>query len=345
MTAGLSRRTLLAGLLAPAPERGWLRLPDLPEAFGGQFAGVHRGALIVAGGSRFPVPLEEGGTKKWFADVFVLTGRGGPWRRFMLPRPLGYGGSVSHSRGVLLIGGSSEEGHTASCLWLRWNGQSIETEDAPQLPVPLSLCGAAALGDTAYVLGGHQSPSAAPAETTLYTLDLRGAGAAWKAAGPFPGPGRILASMAAAAGRILVAGGATIEPGSSGTPVRGRYLSDAWSYEPVAGWRALPPLPELTCAAPSFGFPGGFAIAGGSDGTLDRQAAALGARHPGFSRNLKVFDLQRQRWSIAGGMPFSLVTTTAALWDGLAVIPGGETRPGQRSSAVWALPLAALGRA
>ena len=34
---------------------GWRRLPDLPLALAGQFAGVHNGALIVAGGSHFPV--------------------------------------------------------------------------------------------------------------------------------------------------------------------------------------------------------------------------------------------------------------------------------------------------
>ena len=64
---------------------GWSELPPLPPATGQQkqngvaspFAGVHNGALIVAGGANFHKGrLWEGGKKIWWDDVFVLTKTG-----------------------------------------------------------------------------------------------------------------------------------------------------------------------------------------------------------------------------------------------------------------------------
>ncbi|MGH9630617.1 MAG: hypothetical protein ACRD7E_20080, partial [Bryobacteraceae bacterium] len=82
LAAGLgSWRARAAG--GPPEIFRWERLPDLPSAISGQFAGVSGGclsrnsrttdscALIVAGGSYFPVPLLEGGRKVWVDTVFV----------------------------------------------------------------------------------------------------------------------------------------------------------------------------------------------------------------------------------------------------------------------------------
>lgn len=66
----------------------WWRLPDLPLGLGGQFAGVHNGALIVAGGSWFPVSKWEGGAKEWVSRVFVLERLDSEWKKFELPQPL-----------------------------------------------------------------------------------------------------------------------------------------------------------------------------------------------------------------------------------------------------------------
>jgi SSS family solute:Na+ symporter len=63
---------LLAVLSPPAaatdtPESAlqWSRLPDLPDplGLGGPFVGTSNNALIVAGGSNFPVSPFQGGTK------------------------------------------------------------------------------------------------------------------------------------------------------------------------------------------------------------------------------------------------------------------------------------------
>jgi len=48
----MTRRNLLSAMLAPAALREVrvAALPPLPESIAGQFAGVHAGRLIVAGG-------------------------------------------------------------------------------------------------------------------------------------------------------------------------------------------------------------------------------------------------------------------------------------------------------
>ena len=83
----------------------WSQLPALPdhEGFAAPFAGVSGGALIVAGGANFPGKKPwEGGTKVWYDKVFVLERNTNQWRvAGRLPRPLGYGVSVTTSNGVI----------------------------------------------------------------------------------------------------------------------------------------------------------------------------------------------------------------------------------------------------
>ncbi len=320
---------------AASREPRWISLPVLPEGLAGQFAGVHQDQLIVAGGSLFRVPSWSGGQREWSAKAYLLAQPDGAWREHGLPFALAHGATVSHPRGMLLIGGSDPSGHQKRCWWLRAKGGSLRVEPAPELPVPLAYCGAALVGETAYVFGGQSSPAATRAESVLYSVNPGQQGASWKAERAFPGAGRIYAAVASAGGKLYVAGGASLSANADGKPQR-TYLRDAWCYEPHLGWRALPGLPLLSCAAPSLGVGDRFAVFGGSDGSLDARVGELRERHPGFPRTIQVFSPGRNAWDTPGKVPFSLVAATATEWRGLAVIPGGEDRPSHRSRAVWA---------
>src|SRR6185369_2510250 len=87
----------------------WKALPPLPDALGvaGAFAGESGGALLVAGGANFPDKMPwEGGKKVWHDTVWVLERPDGAWREAgRLPRPLGYGVSVTHHGSVVCVGG------------------------------------------------------------------------------------------------------------------------------------------------------------------------------------------------------------------------------------------------
>jgi len=336
----------MAPSIVSAAETGtpwpWRRLPDLPLALAGQFAGVHNGALLVAGGSHFPVSKWEGGVKRWVDTIFVLTAPNARWQEYHLPRPIGYGGSISTPRGLLMAGGGDEKLNFAECLWLRWNGKGIDLADGPPLPERIANCASALLGQTAYLVGGQGDPVATSASRAVYLLDVTRDGAEWRVGPELPATGRILPSVAASELGVFVAGGASLAPDASGAPAR-TYLGDAWLLPPGGGWRRLPDLPELTCAAPAFATRSGFFVLGGSDGVLAARENELRDAHPGFSRRAKVYHARSSSWDIASELPFSLVTTTPAVWRGQVALPGGEDRPAHRSASVYAVPLSRTG--
>ena len=115
--------TLFLGVDCPSIAKDifqWSELSTLPPAadqekqpgVAGPFVGVHKDALIVAGGANFPDALPwQGGKKIWWDDIFVLEKKENDsyqWNkenRFTLPRPLAYGVSISTEEGVVCIGG------------------------------------------------------------------------------------------------------------------------------------------------------------------------------------------------------------------------------------------------
>ena len=62
---------------------------------------------------------------------------------------------------------------------------------------------------------------------------------------------------------------------------------------------------------------------------------------PLFPRDVVAYDTRADRWAKVGEMPLGVVTTTAATWRGLVVIPSGETRPGIRTPKVQGLRIEA----
>jgi N-acetylneuraminic acid mutarotase len=154
---------LLAVALLP-PLLSWSRLPEVPDAvgFAGVYAGTSGGALLVAGGANFPAaPPWDGGGKVWHDRVFVLLPGAPAWQAAgVLPRPLGYGASVSHGDCVVCIGGSDADAHHAAVFAVRWDGRRIAVVPLPDLPGPLALHCAALIGDRVFVAGGTASPAA-----------------------------------------------------------------------------------------------------------------------------------------------------------------------------------------
>ena len=339
--------SLLAGLVvdssaAQATPLPWTKLSALPdrEGFAGSFAGASGGALLVAGGANFPDAKPwDGGAKTWYDTVFVLDQPGGAWRHGgALPRPLGYGVSVSHRRGLVCIGGSAAREHHASVLVLKWNAkaQRVETEPLLGMPEPrANLCGAL-VDDTVFVCGGTAAPDATNALNTLFAMNLSPRRPGWRTLEPLPGPGRILAVAGAHAGSFYVFGGAALRAGTDGKPARD-YLRDAWRYTPGKGWKRLADLPRSAVAAPSPApvMNGKLLLLGGDDGL---QASTPPTEQKGFARDILAYDPKTDQWERLGELPFSHVTTATVSWAKHVVVPTGEIRPGVRSPEVWAMP-------
>lgn len=335
LAAGLALVTL-AGELA-ATELRWEQLAPLAGSNGvaGAFAGVSGGALLVAGGANFPDKKPwEGGTKVWHDRVFVLESPSGAWREAgKLPSPLGYGIAISHKSGLVCIGGSDARKHHAFVRILRWFESRLEIQTLPDLPQACANMSGALVGETIYVAGGIDAPTATNAMDSLFALDLPLAKPVWRRLEPLPAPGRMLAVAGAHGDSFYLFGGAALKPGPDGKPVR-EWLRDAHRYTPGKGWRRLADMPRPAVAAPSPApvLNGQLLILGGDDGA---QVNTPPAEHKGFPRDVLAYDPKTDRWTSFGEAPFSLVTTPAVEWNGRIVIPGGEVRPGIRSTEVW----------
>jgi N-acetylneuraminate epimerase len=320
----------------------WLQLPPLPdkEGFAAMYAGVSGGALLAAGGANFPGQKPwEGGEKTWYDTVFVLEKPDGRWQiAGKLPRPLGYGVSVTHHGTVVCAGGSDAARHHSDCFKLEWRGGRLMTTPMPPLPRPVANASGALLGNTLYIAGGIETPDATAALKTFYALDLAAEPPVWRALEPWPGPARMLAVAAALDGSFYLASGADLSAGPDGKPVR-TYLKDAHRYTPGKGWKRLADPPRAAVAAPS---PApvtgrtGFLVISGDDAS---QLATPPTQHPGFPKTVLTYDVRRGEWSESGATPAPRVTVPVVEWRGAWQIISGEQRPGVRSPEVWSFRL------
>ncbi|MEW6307047.1 MAG: sodium/solute symporter [Verrucomicrobiota bacterium] len=326
----------------PAPTERvlhWEKLPAIPDrvGFASPFAGTHNGALLVAGGANFPDKLPwEGGTKTWYDSIFVLENPQAQWKTAgQLPRPLGYGVSLSTKDGVLCLGGSDAQRHYADAFLLQWNNSQVSTQPLPPLPKPCAnFCGAI-LGNTVYVAGGIETPTATVALKTFWSLSLTNIQAGWRELEPWPGPARMLATAGAQEGSFFLISGAGLKAGPDGKPVR-EWLRDAYRFTPGKGWKRIADLPRVSVAAPTPALaigPAHLLVLGGDDGA---QINAAPTEHKGFPRDVLAYHTITDTWARMGEVPFSLVTTPAVEWNNRFIVPGGEARPGIRSTEVWA---------
>ncbi|MGH9848932.1 MAG: galactose oxidase [Blastocatellia bacterium] len=317
----------------------WTKLPPLPDrhGFAGAFAGVSNGALIVAGGANFPAqPVWEGGKKFWSDKIFVLEKPDGQWQSGgALPKPLGYGVSITTDRGLLCIGGADAQQHYNEVFLLEWIEGKIKRTALPLLPQPCAYASGAKLGKVIYAAGGTATPTATQALKTFWSLDLSKRDARWQELAAWPGPERMLSVAAAQADAFYLFSGASLSATPDGNSKR-TYLKDAYRYQQGKGWQRIADLPHPVVAAPtpaaSFD-KSQIVIFGGDDGS--KAGFQPVKAHPGFSRRVLAFHTGSNQWTDAGEGEAAHVTTASLAWRGGFVIPSGEVRPGVRSPAVW----------
>lgn len=336
---------ILLGLLV-ALCTTWLpaveRLPALPDdhGFAGMFAGVSNGTLLVAGGANFPDKKPwEGGTKVWYDRVFALSSAEGEWRDIgKLPRPLGYGVSVTHANGVICVGGSDAARHYADVFCVEWKAGKLIVKDLPALPQPLANAAGALVGDALFVVGGQEAPDSKTASAAVWKLELLSAKPRWERVADCPGSARIFPVAAEADGALWIAGGAELVT-EDGKAAR-RYLADAYRFDLHGGWKRIADLPAPVVAAPS---PApvdakGLYLLGGDDGS---QVGADPRTHRGFGSTILRYDLHAEKWQPVGRWNAPRVTAPCVLWNGKWIVPSGEVRPGVRSPEVQAVSLIA----
>lgn len=331
----------------------WGQLPALPDSIGfaGSFAGVSNGALVAAGGANFGrggTPW-NGASKTWYDQTYVLEEPKGEWKKAgKLPRPLGYGVSVSWKDGLICIGGSNAAGHYADVFILHYKNGEISSEALPPLPkTNANACGAV-IGNIVYLAGGMESPDSKTSEKIFWSLDLSQKEKKWQELPAWPGPSRMMAVAGVQNGMFYLFGGGELFADEQGRQQR-RFLNDAYQYNPEKGWTKLADLPMPAVAAPSPAFDAGDAgllVLGGDNGKYFDQNDNLRENHPGFSDKIWAYHPESNSWSDFGTIPvdkkpdaaanpnnstWAPVTTPLVVWNGDLILPGGEARPGTRT--------------
>jgi solute:Na+ symporter, SSS family len=339
----------------------WVNLPSIPDkiGFAGSFAGVSNGALIVAGGANFP---ENAGPwsdkpKTWYDDIFVLEAPGKQWKKAgKLPHPLGYGVSLTWRDGIIFIGGSNKDRHYSDCFILTYSSGTIKTEELPALPFSLANSCGAIVNDVVYVAGGLTSPSSSKTENIFLALDLKEAASSrkWKVLPGWPGPPRMFAVAGSQENSFFLFSGVDITGSLKDTAALAKriFLKDAYRYTPGKGWVKLADLPHATAAAPNPAFASGqnhLLIFGGDEGTHAMLQFQLKHKHPGFGADILAYHTITNTWTSMGKIPKLLnrdhdtnpnasdwppVTLPLVLWKNTIVLPGGEIRPGVRTTRV-----------
>ncbi len=330
----------------------WQPLAELPpvgeqsESLGvaGPYVGVHNDALIVAGGANFPKPY-WGENKVWHDDIWVLerssNGTLNQWKNGgSLPRPLGYGASVSLPQGVLCIGGNDAERTYSEVFLLKWDrsGNSVERESLPSLPKTIAYTAATSVGSKVYVIGGTETNELSSALNKLWILDMENIGDGWQERPGLPGPARGFNLIATQNNgyeeRIYIfSGRRETEKGDL------EFLKDAYSYSPATGlWSRLADSPACMMAGEAI--PVGenhiFAV-GGADGSLFHAADDLKGDHPGFPKRAWAYNALTNTWQDGGAIPQNQVTTQVAKWGDAFVIASGEIKPRVRTPQIWEL--------
>jgi len=301
-------------------------VPD-SRGFAGAFTGVAGGALILAGGTNVAGDRWRNPRKEWHDAIWVLECQDGAWKKVgRLPRPCGYGVSVSVDGGLICIGGGDASTHHAEVFRLDWYGDSIWRTPLPPLPSPCAFgCGALA-GRVVYVAGGLTNPWDTTALRTFWALDLDATDAGWRALDPWPGKERMLAAAGVDGATFYLFSGAALSPGRE-------YLRDAYRYLPTTGWERIADLPRPAVAAPS-PTPGLLVVSGDHGRYVDFEPPEA---HPGFSKQVLSYAAKFDRWSVVGEAPFSRVNVAVVSWHGRWVFANGEVRPRERSVEVWTM--------
>lgn len=165
----------------------------------GMFGGIHNEVVILAGGANFPqAPPWEGGEKKWWDSIFLLKSIEAQYEyidisKYSLPKPLAYGASVSHSSGVLLIGGNNQDGPQKDVIQLSWdsNLSKLNFRKLPDLPYPMASISAVVWDSQIYVAGDLDSQK----EGVFLRLDLNSLEKGWESLPAWPGSGRNNSSL------------------------------------------------------------------------------------------------------------------------------------------------------
>jgi N-acetylneuraminate epimerase len=317
-------------------------LPPVPNAIGyaGAFTGVIGNQLLAGGGANFPdgVMPWKGGKKVWHDTLYTLdlSAPEAGWKLIgRLPRPNGYGVSLTTREGIIMIGGGDEIRHFSEVwlLTLAADGKPFFRK-LPELPSGLAQMSGALVGRRIHLCGGIEKADATQATNAQWMLDLDALEKGWELLPALPAAGRILATAAVLDNTFYFMAGCSLASDAAGKPVR-TLLRDAWKFS-EGRWTRLADLPHVLVASGSPAPVAGNSIflVSGDDGS--QAGLASPENHKGFSKEVLCYDAGKDRWASIWELTVPPpVTVTVTPWKSEFIFFNGEVKPGVRTPQVF----------
>lgn len=315
----------------PGYERG------VSACFAGQ---LPDGRNIMAGGANFPCddPLAPTAQKKLYAGIYQFDGNNRT-RVGTLPEPIAYGASVSTPKGIMLIGGTTDNGSTATVSLITPN---LTIEQLPSLPHTIDNMAAAAIESMIYVAGGNVDGTPS---RNIFALDLNNLEKGWSLIGSMPGNPRVQPVMAASADKLYIWGGfAGRHNGNEPTlELNGLCYNPAnGSWTEIDGPRNADGVSVATGGGIAATLKSGvIAVAGGVNKDVFLSALINQApdylNHPiewyAFNPTIFYFDPATSTWSIGQSAAIQARAGAAAIAsDNELILIGGELKPRIRTN-------------
>ena len=329
------------------------------EGYAGAVTGVHQNHLLLAGGANFPDAMPwQGGKKMYHSNIFIYQQSKGQLQLVQqnakLPESIAYSAVCTTLEGVLYIGGENEKGITNKVWMLQWNHQkkAAQVIAYPSLPIGLTNAAATFINNKVFVVGGE---TAQEATTYFFELDLTNTKAGWKTLAGIPHAvsHAVLVGLANDQQQLLyLIGGRKKNNNGISTLYQEVYAYDLNNHN----WKEKAPLPYALSAGTGIWYNlDQVVVFGGDRGTVFSQVEKLLAAiaietdpvkkqtlinqknqlqetHPGFSKELLLYQAKTNLWQVIGTIPFDTpVTTTAVKWNDGVFLPSGEIKAGVRS--------------
>ncbi|MFV0604335.1 MAG: hypothetical protein ACK5NK_00715 [Niabella sp.] len=338
----------------------WEQFAMLPNVGGasslgyaGPVTGIHNNALIVGGGTNFPVGMPwSGGKKKYYDVAYVLDikNKQAGFKEFKLPFTVGYSAVASTIKGVVSVGGEDENGPIEKAFLIKWENGSLLFETLPNLPLKLTNAAATVIDNQVYIAGGETNLTAS---SFFLKLDLDNKDIGWQELKEIPKAVSHFVLLTTGNGKkiYLIGGRKKTETGIS------ELYNSLYEYDVEKNiWNAKSPLPYNLCAGTGAIVNGQYiALFGGDKGTtfhkteqlinainteqdsikkqmLNKEKRQLQQSHPGFSNEILLYDIANDKWVTGGDIPFYVAVTTTAITVGNNVwVPSGEIKAGVRT--------------
>lgn len=350
----------------------WNDLGDIPAAnnqaksigIAGPVVGVLQNKLIVAGGANFPEKMPWlGGKKFYYNDLFVFEKNknnvSATFKKIQLPDNIAYSASCVTPLGIVYAGGENELGLSNKVNLIKWDKESntITIASLPQLPEPITNASLACIDNTIYLMGGETVTNTT---NQLISLNLENVESGWHQLPDMPKPLSNLVSVAHYNNnheRLFIMGGRAKQ--KNGISI---FSSDVYSFDiKTKKWHINKALPYAISAGTGMLFAEKYILLFGGDkgdrfNRVESQISKINAAtdpviknsfiqiknnlletHPGFSKEILLYNMESNQWISNGIMPFTTtVTTNAVQWGDQVVIPSGEIKAGVRTPRIIA---------